>query len=228
MLQSIQIFTRIDMTMVGNMAGPLHRLKLALNSTGIFGSDAVEYLERTPFDDQTIIESVQRGMQALHPHSPRVKDNYVLGFAFNPEKTHVLLAWKSKPAWQAGKLNGIGGAVKEDELPHHAMAREFAEITNYEGLVWFSVGSRSRPATYDEQDWSYNMDIFVTTMDLQDMRDAADLKVLQCLPLNLEVIRRLGVPDLAIMVGAAMHSHETGVQLRLVDTLPPEIDGQES
>ena len=217
-----------DHTLPFDTDDQIHRLMVALKATGIFGPDAVEYLLTSSFGDDVIIESVQRGMQALHPHPPRVKDNYVLGFAFNPEKTHVLLAWKTKPAWQAGKLNGIGGAVRKDELPHHAMAREFAEITNYEGLVWFSVGSRGRPATYDDQDWSYNMDIFVTTMDLQDMRDAADLKVLQCLPLNLEVIRRLGVPDLAIMVAAAMHSHETGVQLRLVDTLPPEIDGQES
>lgn len=192
-----------DHTLPFDTNDQIHRLVVALNATGIFGPDAVEYLLTSNFSDKVIIDSVQQGMQALNPIPPRVKDNYVLGFAFNEEKTHVLLAWK-------------------------AMQREFAEITGYEGLVWFSVGSRSRPASYDDQDWSYNMDIFVTTMDLQDMRDAADLKVLQCLPLNLEVIRRLGVPDLAIMVGAAMHSHETGTLIRLVDTLPPDTDGQES
>lgn len=58
---------------------------------------------------------------------------YVLGFAFNPEKTHLLLIQKNRPQWQAGLFNGIGGKIETyDGLPVNAMVREFVEET---GLV---------------------------------------------------------------------------------------------
>jgi 8-oxo-dGTP diphosphatase len=62
-----------------------------------------------------------------------VKENgktvYVAGFAFDEPGDHVLLVEKRRPAWQAGKLNGIGGKVEPGELPVEAMAREFEEET---------------------------------------------------------------------------------------------------
>jgi 8-oxo-dGTP diphosphatase len=54
---------------------------------------------------------------------------YVLGFAFDHED-NVVLIQKSKPEWQKGKLNGVGGAVESyDASPAAAMAREFREET---------------------------------------------------------------------------------------------------
>lgn len=79
---------------------------------------------------------------------------YVCGFMFDRDMERVVLIRKSKPQWQAGKLNGVGGKVeiKETvkavpgltsgfhiyETPPEAMAREFLEETGY----------RTRP-----QDW---------------------------------------------------------------------------
>lgn len=54
---------------------------------------------------------------------------YVLGFAFDMTGDRVALIRKTKPKWQAGKLNGIGGKVEADEMPRHAMTREFREET---------------------------------------------------------------------------------------------------
>lgn len=60
--------------------------------------------------------------------------NYVLGFFFGYNdgdgSTYVVLVRKSKPEWQRGKLNGIGGLV-EDSDPNgtSAMIREFKEET---------------------------------------------------------------------------------------------------
>jgi 8-oxo-dGTP diphosphatase len=54
---------------------------------------------------------------------------YCLGFLFSYDFAEVALIRKSKPAWQAGKLNGIGGKVEACELPKDAMVREFAEET---------------------------------------------------------------------------------------------------
>lgn len=57
-----------------------------------------------------------------------MKISSVLGFAFNQEKTRVLLINKKKPDWQNGLLNGIGGKIEDyDSTPYHAMTREFIE-----------------------------------------------------------------------------------------------------
>jgi len=60
----------------------------------------------------------------------RCPNRYVLGFAFPlASLLSVLLISKRKPAWQAGKVNGIGGSVDQDEAWTTAMTREFMEET---------------------------------------------------------------------------------------------------
>jgi 8-oxo-dGTP diphosphatase len=54
---------------------------------------------------------------------------YVVGFLFDEAKKRVLLIEKKKPAWQAGKLNGVGGKIEVGEMPEAAMVREFEEET---------------------------------------------------------------------------------------------------
>lgn len=64
---------------------------------------------------------------------------YVVGFVFNESRTCVALIRKNRPKWQAGKLNGIGGHIKEeDKSPIAAMVREFYEETDF---------------MIDEEDW---------------------------------------------------------------------------
>lgn len=52
---------------------------------------------------------------------------YVVGFAFTSDRKAVLLIRKTRPRWQAGLLNGVGGHVEEGETFLAAMAREFEE-----------------------------------------------------------------------------------------------------
>lgn len=55
------------------------------------------------------------------------KMHYVLGFCFDDDLAQVVLIAKLRPAWQAGKLNGLGGKVLPQESGAVAMAREFGE-----------------------------------------------------------------------------------------------------
>lgn len=61
------------------------------------------------------------------PVSNKVK--YVVGFLFDELGEHVALILKARPAWQAGRLNGIGGHIEKNETPLQAMRREFFEET---------------------------------------------------------------------------------------------------
>src|SRR5690242_4185314 len=55
---------------------------------------------------------------------------YILGFAFNRDKSKVLLIKKNRPQWQAGFFNGIGGKIEDfDASTADAMVREFREET---------------------------------------------------------------------------------------------------
>ena len=54
------------------------------------------------------------------------KKQWVVGFLFRNE-CEAALVMKTRPAWQAGKLNGVGGKVEEGETPLVAMRREFLE-----------------------------------------------------------------------------------------------------
>jgi 8-oxo-dGTP diphosphatase len=64
---------------------------------------------------------------------------YVCGFLFSPDRTRVLLIRKNRPAWQAGKLNGLGGKVEPGEAALDAMRREFREEAGAEVADWQHV-----------------------------------------------------------------------------------------
>lgn len=54
---------------------------------------------------------------------------YVVGFLFSSDLDRVVLIRKSKPTWQKGRLNGVGGKIEEGESANDAMSREFYEET---------------------------------------------------------------------------------------------------
>ena len=80
---------------------------------------------------------------------------YVLGFIFDASE-RVLLIEKQRPAWQAGKLNGIGGKIEAREKPVAAMVREAFEECHLFSKVndWIPV------ATLRHSEW--NIEVFTT------------------------------------------------------------------
>jgi 8-oxo-dGTP diphosphatase len=67
--------------------------------------------------------------------------HYVVGFVFCYHR--ILLIKKNRPAYLAGKLNGIGGGVERGELASTAMAREMHEEAGLKTLPgdWLPVAT---------------------------------------------------------------------------------------
>ncbi len=83
-------------------------------------------------------------------------NNYVLGFIFDNTVERVLLIEKQRPAWQVGKLNGIGGKIETREKPVAAMVREA-----FEECHLFSKASDWIPvATVRHPEW--HIEVFTT------------------------------------------------------------------
>jgi len=92
---------------------------------------------------------------------------YVVGFMFDENESSVLLIRKTRPSWQAGKLNGIGGRIEEGETPAQAMRREFLEEVGIDSDSWKYFCTLG-----DERDWQ--IDFFYTTGPIWDAQPLTD------------------------------------------------------
>jgi 8-oxo-dGTP diphosphatase len=67
---------------------------------------------------------------------------YVLALLFTPDRQQVVLVHKNRPAWQAGRVNALGGKIAPGENPREAARREVreeagADVPDWdEFLVW--------------------------------------------------------------------------------------------
>jgi 8-oxo-dGTP pyrophosphatase MutT (NUDIX family) len=73
------------------------------------------------------------------------KVEMVVGFLFTVDRKDVVLIRKTKPEWQKGFLNGVGGKVEPGEVPEQAMQREFAEETTLDVAGWEYMGDLEGP-----------------------------------------------------------------------------------
>lgn len=96
---------------------------------------------------------------------------YVVGFMFDGRFEKVALIRKLKPAWQAGKLNGIGGKVEvsdEDELA--AMVREFREETGSETMRQMWSHCLEMSGEVNDDGGGFRVDFFASIGDLSALR----------------------------------------------------------
>lgn len=127
-----------------------------------------------------------------------MRQDYTLGFAFSADRSRVVLIKKNRPAWQAGKLNGIGGKVEPGEDNATAMCREFAE----------ECGVETTPS-----DWHYFTKI-VGQMGAVYCYRLFDDKALQAkscsdeeimiVDVSLDTIRKVAMSNLAWLIGIAL------------------------
>lgn len=88
---------------------------------------------------------------------------YVLGFAFTTDG-RVALIQKKRPAWQAGRLNGIGGKVEGTEHSAAAMVRECREETG--------VDTPEKAWQFRGRMYGQNWSVFVYTCTLEIIKNA--------------------------------------------------------
>jgi 8-oxo-dGTP diphosphatase len=74
---------------------------------------------------------------------------YVLGFFFSEDRNRVVLLRKNRPEFLAGKWNGVGGKLEEDEAPVDAIRREFLEeagvdVSGWEFFLSFEVNDNGQ------------------------------------------------------------------------------------
>lgn len=79
---------------------------------------------------------------------------YACGFLFSKDRTRVILIRKNRPAWQAGKLNGLGGKLEPGETPYEAMRREFREEAGVDIPSWTEcLTVTGEPSKADPRGW---------------------------------------------------------------------------
>lgn len=84
--------------------------------------------------------------------------NYVLAFIFSADLNQVLLIRKSRPDWQEGRWNGLGGKIEQGEDVMAAARREVAEESGLQVTNWVQVGNMKL-----EEEWL--VEILTATAD---------------------------------------------------------------
>lgn len=131
-----------------------------------------------------------------------MRQNYVVGFAFSTDRSKVVLIRKNRPAWQAGKLNGVGGKFEPDEDGHTCMCREFLEETGVE-------------TTPD--DWHYYTKVVGRDGDVYFYRMFDDKALsattnsdepVEIIPVDFAAIRQEGLSNLVWLIGIALDDNQ--------------------
>lgn len=128
---------------------------------------------------------------------------YVVGFLFSADRRHVALIRKNKPAWQAGKLNGVGGKIEPGESAYEAMIREFSEETGVtvfnDRWTCFSV------LTGD----GFEIDFFVAFSDEVYGVQTMEAEVVEVLVATTALASHTLIPNLKVMIPLALD--QTGI-----------------
>lgn len=61
---------------------------------------------------------------------------YVLALLFTPDRARVVLMRKTRPAWQAGRVNALGGKLHPGESAVDAARREVREEAGVDVAAW--------------------------------------------------------------------------------------------
>jgi 8-oxo-dGTP diphosphatase len=91
---------------------------------------------------------------------------YVVGFLHDQRKSFVVLINKHRPAWQKGRLNGVGGHIEPCETPLAAMRREFDEEAGLRIDDWELAVEMTNP--------TWRVHFFTSCGPVRDVRSQTD------------------------------------------------------
>lgn len=143
---------------------------------------------------------------------------WVVGFLMDDAATRVVLIRKNRPEWQAGKLNGVGGKVEQDDHAlHHSMQREFREEAALDTRRhdWHRFAS----LTWEEGIVHF-FRAFLPMLALDNCWTKTDERV-EVHPIRLLAeppVRDDVVPNLLWLVPLAAHRHDTYDVIDVVET----------
>ncbi len=124
-----------------------------------------------------------------------------VGFAFTEDRGKVLLVKKSKPKWQAGKLNGVGGIVGDCEHANDAIARECGENT---GLMlpwrWYCTIEYPHTVLYAYRAFSDNIREAMNIVGKQDPVVVMSVNILRTSSMHF-------VDDLSYLIPMALNDN---------------------
>ena len=128
---------------------------------------------------------------------------YVAGFMFSKELDKVALIRKQRPAWQKGKLNGIGGGLETKDFSiWSCMAREF----NEEAGVQTDPKSWNYYATINgtnDDGEKFKVYFFACVGDLTKLETTSDEKIVIVDVAEIHPLRADMVDNTPWLVGAA-------------------------
>jgi 8-oxo-dGTP diphosphatase len=114
---------------------------------------------------------------------------YVVGLMFDDRLEHIALIKKTKPEWQRGKLNGVGGKIEAGESPINAMVREFHEETGALTLParwqYFLRMEGTENGDQGRADGAFTVDFFCCSGDLSKLLSKTEE------PVEIHVSRRV-------------------------------------
>jgi 8-oxo-dGTP diphosphatase len=143
--------------------------------------------------------------------------SYVAGFLIDPETDSVVLIRKNRPAWQAGRLNAVGGKIETGETAADAMRREFLEETGVDNLRWRLI---ARLRGGGEEPWRvYFYRAHAPLARLQRATTTTDEEVaIWRLSQLLDHDRRnLIIPNLRWLLPLAAHTHDAYLPLEVTE-----------
>lgn len=94
---------------------------------------------------------------------------YVVGFVFDEQREYVVLVQKTRPTFQAGLWNGVGGKVEPHETSLTAMMRECAEECDLHIPDWHLCAHVCGK--------DYQIDFWSATCDLSGAKTCTDERV---------------------------------------------------